>query len=112
MMGCVISNVLPGFIVTLITTCGGVLFTVLSIVCVVINTEIDPSLRSILLSFSIANVMGTAMLAYDNIALICQHAEHRLNFVMTISVMLTLSHLMLLMLDEYLTLASHRKTNS
>lgn len=100
---------LPGFVITLIITCGGILFTVVSIICLVTNTEVDPSLRTILLSFSIANVLGTVMLAYDTTALICEHEEGRLSFVMTISVMLSLSHLLLLMLDEYLTLTSNRK---
>ena len=96
-------------IVTLITSCTGVLFTILSVVCIITNTEIDRSLRSILLSFSIANFMGTAMLAYDNITLICHHKKERLHFMMTISVMLSLSHLMLLMLSEYINLTSNRR---
>jgi len=92
---------IPEFIVTMIATGGGVASTLLAIACVVTNTTMDPSYRSILLSFSIANVLGTAMLAYDTISLICKHSTERLSFVITISVMLSLSHLFMLTIDQW-----------
>ena len=103
------SHALPEFIVTLVTNCGGVLSTVLSVASVITDTEMEESLRSIFLSFSIANVIGTAMLAYDTIVPICYHEEERLSFVMTISVMLSLSHLMLLIIDQHIMLTAQRK---
>ena len=105
------SHKLPEFIVTLFTNCGGILFTVLSLVCLAVDAEMDPSVRSILFSFSIANVMGTIMLAYDTIALLCSNERERLHFVMTISVMLSLTHLTLLTLIQHINVTSHKKQN-
>ena len=106
------SHQLPEFIVTLVTNCSGVLFTVFSIICVITNVSIDPSLCGILLSFSIANLLGIVMLTYDTIALICYHGEQRLGFVATISVTLSTSHLMLLILAEYVIITSSSSRRS
>ena len=93
----------PRFIIMLTINCGGVLCTVLSIICVIANTSIDQSLRGILLSYSVANVMGTVMLTYDSFVLIC-FGDHFLNFVVTITMTLSVTHIMLLMLAEYISL--------
>ena len=99
------SHAVPLFITSLIANCGGILFTVCSVVSIVANATIDPLIRSILLSFSIANVVGTSLLSYDTIVLALYHDEGREESqVMTISVMLSLSHLILLMLAEYVFL--------
>ena len=102
-------HALPEFIVTLVTNFGGVLFTVLSLACLSTHTEMEKSLRTIFLSFSVANLMGTAMLSYDTIAYICYHEAEKKSIVMTISVILSLSHLMILLLSEYIALASRKR---
>ena len=91
---------IPELALTMVVTVGGVIITLLAILCIVTNTAMDPSYRSILLSYSIANVLGTAMLAYDTISLICNHSAERLSFVITISIMLSLSHLFILTMDQ------------
>ena len=100
---------LPEVMVTLITNCGGVLFTALSLICLITNTAMDLSIRRILLSFTIANLVGTGILTYDTITLICYHGGHRLGFAVTITVTLTVSHLLLLMLAQYIILTSGSK---
>ena len=92
------------FFVALISYAGGVLLNVFSIICLVTNTSMDQSLRGILLSFSMANVIGTCMLTYDTYILICHDGQETSGLVATITVMLSVSHLMLLMLAEYLNL--------
>lgn len=98
---------LPQFVITLVVNCGGMLMTILSLLSLAINPAMDPSLQRIFISFSIANLIGTGMLTYDSISLICSHnGEDRLGIVVTITVTLSLSHLMLLMLAEYIILTS------
>lgn len=98
----------PIFLLMISVNAGGVLFAVLSIVCIAINTSIDQSLRSILLSFSIANLLGSGMLTYDTIILLC-FRNHFLNFAVTITMTLSVTHIMMLILAEYISLTASRK---
>ena len=94
------------FLTTLISHSFGVIITIVSIICVLLSTSMNQSLRTILFSFCIANLLGTCMLTYDTMTLICTNGNDNASFVVTITVMLSLSHLMLLMLSEHLYLKS------
>lgn len=90
------------------TICGGVLITILSVITVATNSVIDTAVRHILLSFSLANFVSTIMLTYNAYTIIC--AKPWISSLMTISVLLSLCHLMLLLLAEYIIIMS--KTRS
>ena len=93
--------------VTLISNFGGVLFAVISAICIATNTLIQQSLRCIFFSFSVANVIGTCMLIYGNIALVCNHnSSVSIRFVIITTMILSASHLFLLILMEYVNLKS------
>ena len=96
----------PEFIAILSINIIGIILTLLSIVCLLANTKIDRSVRGILLSFLTANIIGIAMLTCDTIALICYPGGQKLGLIVTVSVTLSLSHLMLLLLAEYIILTS------
>lgn len=108
-------NFSPAFIVSTAVNCGAVLITVKAIVCIVLNNLIDPSIRGILLSFSISNIFGAIIIIYDSYAVSCFHDDHeggKTNnsaFVVYISATLSLCHLMLLIMAEYIILTSSSK---
>lgn len=93
---------LANTIISLVVNCGGLILTLAALICLATDHEMDQSLRLILVSYSIANLMGPALLLYDTIADTCNH-------IMTVSVILTLCHLMILLLAEYHNIASNRQ---
>lgn len=97
----------PKFALMLTLNSVGVFVTAISLVCVIPNTSIDQSLRSILLSFTVANVLGTCMLIYDSFVLLC--FGNHLNFTVTITMTLSVTHLLLLVLTEYISLTAGKK---
>ena len=99
-----IPDELPQFVTSLITSSGGMFISLTSIICVATITSIDRSLRTILLSLSLSNIVGAAMLMYFTVERIC-YRNDMLGFV-TFTVTLSLSHLILLMLAELLVLRS------
>ena len=99
-------SALAEFIIILITNSTGGVLGILSVICVASNTSMDKSFRSILLSFSIANVAGMVMLTYETVMLVCFSKE--MNFIMTISVLLSLCHLIMLMVALYITIEARR----
>ena len=85
----------------------GILLTILSFISVYINSTIDRSFRGILLSFSSANFIGACILIYDTICDIYNGEDTILILpLVRISVILTLTHFMLLLLAEYAILTS------
>lgn len=96
------------FIIMLILNCWGVILSIVSIICIVANSGIDQSLRGILLSFSVANVIGTGMLAHDSITLLCK-GNHFLDFSVTVTMALSITHMNLLILTEYISLTTSWK---
>ncbi len=87
------------FIIALITNCGGILISLLAVFSVIKNSASDPSIRCIVLSFSVANVMGTILSSYYTFVLVNTKAKE--STLMTISELLSVSHLVLLMLADY-----------
>lgn len=98
----------PGLVFMLILNFIGFLLAIVANICIMANTSIDQSLRGILLSFSIANFLGTGMTTYDSFYLICV-GHHFLDFAITISMTLSVTHMMLLILTEYISLTGSWK---
>lgn len=94
------------FVITLFVNICGIILAILSIIFASINNSIDPSLRGILLSFSLANFLGTFMLTYDTIMTICFRNTTSVGVVISISISLTMGHMIFLLLAEYLILTS------
>jgi len=92
------------FIIALITNCGGILISFVAVVSVVKNSATDSSIRCIVLSFSVANVMGTVLSSYYTFVLVNTNAKE--STLMTISELLSVTHLILLMLAEHVVVTS------
>lgn len=109
-MGCNLGpHGMPEFIIAMITNVGGVLFTIIGLLCVSLDNEMESFLRFIFFSFLTANVIGSILLGYETAALLCLKAENRLYFVMIISVMLSLSHLTILLLSQHISVTSNKE---
>ena len=91
---------------TLVVNCVGFLNTSVAITCILTNKYIERSLRGILLSFSIANGVGSTMFAYDVFTSACGENQHEYDYIVIITVVLSLSHLLLLLLHYYIVLTS------
>lgn len=96
------------FIVMVTVNCGGVFLAIVSIITLLTNTSIDQSLRGILLSFSVANLTGAGMLMYDSVTLLCVGDQYS-GFTVTITMNLSVTHMMILVLAEYVSLTTGRK---
>ena len=79
-------------------SCGGIIITFISLICNI--TSADPSLRAILVSLSVANIVSTGIFTYDilSVADMCRHLDDSSEFLVTASMALSLCHLMLLTL--------------
>ena len=88
--------------------------TIVSILSIATNITLEPSICRILLSFSIANLIGCGMLVYDTAQIICLESHHSVGFIVTITALLSLTHVMLLTLAEYiiLTCRSEKKAGN
>ena len=102
----------PEFVVNLITNGVGMILTGIAILCIATNGTVEPSIGRILLSFSIANIIGASMLTYDAIQMICLQGAHTVGFLVTITLLLSISHVMLLTLAEYIILTSRTENNA
>lgn len=81
---------------------GGIVFTFISIICSLTNSRTDSSLRCILISFSLANMAGCCMFTYDTVANVCAHSSGSADFLVIITMSLSLFHLMLLTMNYYI----------
>ena len=82
----------------------GVVFTVISIVVAIkAIKDVNPSLRGILISYSFANLVGTVLLTFDIFVIVCQGSEGwvQIGVIISISMFLSLFHIMFLLLAEY-----------
>ena len=92
-MGCSISPSFSAeFIITITPYVIGAILSIISLICVVCNRSLPRVIRTILLSFSVANILGTGLLAYYNIKLYCNHGDTSVRFVIPVTVMLSLTH--------------------
>lgn len=91
------------FILCLLVNVTGFILTLTSIVLVILNGALEISLRSILISYSVANLIGIAFIVCDILSSIC---DGNIRSFMAISVLLTLTHLLILLLVEYVILTS------
>ena len=102
------------FTTTLILTIGAVMVTISSILMSFLNKTIDPQIRGILLSYSTSDFIQTLVLSLDTVMTICSTAYDRnnLNIVVTISVFLSLFHIMFLLIAEHQILVSDARWRS
>ena len=84
------------------------LFTIMSFVCTFTNSSMEQSLRGILLSFSLSNITGSGMFVVGIITHVCHSDDHLLDHIVMLTMVLCLSHLMLLILHYYITLTSSK----
>ena len=95
--------------ISLLVKCGSVLSTLIAILCLIMNSSIELSLRAILISYSISNMAGSGMFVYGMVTYVCEHDEHPLDYIFMMTIVLSLSHLLLLILHYYLTLTTSSK---
>ena len=95
--------------ITLVLNSGGTLSSVLSMASLLTNIELEPSLRAILTSFSVSNLIGSGMFVGDILTYICEKDEHPLDYIVIMTMVLSLSHVMLLLLHYYIILTSSRR---
>ena len=55
--------------------CGSILFSFVALVCVALNSGLDHSVRSILISFFVANMFGAGLSTYDGSLLVASNEE-------------------------------------
>lgn len=89
----------------------GMLFTVTSCFCMWINTNIDKALREIFISFSIANFVGESIMIYDMTVSACYESNFTsIPPLIRVSILLTMTHQLLLMLAEFAILTTAKGT--
>ena len=94
-------------VIAVTVNCIGLLANLISLACILTNKELERSLRGILVSFSFANVLGACMFAYDLVAHACAvEVTDPYDFVLIITTVLSLSHLLLLNLHYYIIITS------
>ena len=81
----------------------GILLTLASFLFLILNRDIDISLRSILISFQFGNLIGSAIVVSETVSLACNTEPP--HFI-SVSVLLSLTHLLLLLLVEHVILTS------
>ena len=87
----------------------GILLNLVSLLLLLCINRIDSSLREILVSFQVANLLGGALVTHDTIATLC--VEDRLELT-SISILLTVGHLTKLLAVEHTILTSSLKKGS
>lgn len=93
------------FIFSLLINIVAILGSILSIGCVNIYGSIDLSLRQILTSFSVANFIGAVIMIFDTASSICNGKR----FLSCISISVSLIHLLLILLQDYVRLKNSSK---
>ena len=96
------------FILGLFTNGTGLFFTVVSFVCTLTSKSMEQSLRGILLSFSLSNITGSTMFVVGIVTYVCHSDEHLLDYIVMLTMVLCLSHLLLLILHYHITLTSSK----
>ena len=100
------SVTLGKFIGTIIVVGGGALPTCLSVLCLLVNKTIDSILQKIFISFQIGNLIGVCILLKSTVLTVCNDLSYNLSWEGS-SVLLTLTHLILLLLVEQTILTSN-----
>ena len=96
-------------IINLMFNFGEILSTLFSIICIATIYSLDGSIRGIMLSFSVANLVGACMFLFDTISVGCYHDDDQFDFIVILTNVLSLSHLMLLVLDYYIIFTTNSK---
>lgn len=105
-MNCILTH---EFYIHLVKNICGVIITIAAIICILTNRTIDKSINRILQSFCVANIFGNCMSLYDTTKMICE-GHQKIGFIGIITAMLSLSHILLLTLAEYITM-THRTSD-
>ena len=95
----------------LIANCGGAASTFLALLCLLMSRSVEQSLRAILISYSTSNMIGSGMFVFGIVAYVCNHEEHPLDYIVMMTIVMSLSHLLLLILHYYITLTTSKKVN-
>ena len=98
------ANLLAEFTISVLFGGGILLVTIISMAFLIINTRIDTSLHHILISFQTSNIVGVSIVIYDLTSLSCRYENHV--HVVSISVCLSISHMILLLVAEHALLTS------
>ena len=105
------TSVLVKVIIAINANGGGIILTVLSFVFLfLIKERLDSSLREILMSFQVANLLGCTFVTYDTITIACEK-KNRLQLT-SVFILLTLVHLSKLLIAEHAILKSSVKRGS
>ena len=104
------SSILAQFILLVVVDGCGLLLTFISIPLLLLINGIDSSLRQILVSFQLANLVGIAVISHDTLVTIC--GDDCLDLT-TIPILLILGHIITLLAAEYCitTSSSMKGTN-
>ena len=94
------------FVVSLLLSSLGVVCTVISIILSSLNVAVHPSIRGILISYSTANFIGTLILTFDILVTVCYNESVQIGVIITVSIFLSLFHIMFLLLAEYQIITS------
>lgn len=102
----------PEFILSILINACGMVINLFSIIWMIPMTRINAIIREILFSFLLANIVGIAMITYDMIVLLCyHHGGPKLDVILTISALLSITHLMTLVIAQYSITTSPRHGN-
>lgn len=100
----------PIIMLSLLVNGGGLICSITAVLCLLINPTIEQSLRAILVSFTLSNVAGSGMLVFG----VFKYASHRsdqhsLDYIVMMAVVMSLSHILLLILHYYIALTTSKK---
>ena len=100
----------PIIMLSLLVNAGGLICSITAVLCLLINPTIEQSLRAILVSFTLSNVAGSGMLVFG----VFKYASHRsdqhsLDYIVMMAVVMSLSHILLLILHYYIALTTSKK---
>ena len=96
---------LAKFICLIVINGGGILSTCFSVFFLSVNKNIDSSLRKILISFQGGGVIGNCVLLHSTISDVCNGTSSSFRWISS-CMLLTLTHLVLMMLVEHSILSS------
>lgn len=98
------------FVATLVINSGAMIMGIIGSIIVAAIDSLDIAVRSILLSFNIANIAGAIIFIYQTIMTICLSGEASKNGrLVNISVLLTVTHLIMLVVVEHIIVSTSKR---
>ena len=93
-------------VVVLLVNCGAIFCSLLAIASLATNTSKEQSLRTLLISFVVSNASGSCIFVFGVVRYVCHSDVHPLDFVVTICMVLSFTHILLLILHYYIVITS------